>query len=89
MYGPVCMVVWEGEGCEAFPYPDFTSQAGNLYPVIPPFMADSDTNYGTARPKCCHCLVLKYQLQVVSFSAEKYMLWPVLSLANSWFLDNY
>jgi hypothetical protein len=22
MYGPVCMVVWEGEGCEAFPYPD-------------------------------------------------------------------
>ena len=23
MYGPVCTVVWEGEGCEAFPYPDF------------------------------------------------------------------
>jgi hypothetical protein len=22
VYGPVCTVVWEGEGCEAFPYPD-------------------------------------------------------------------
>ena len=22
-YGPVCPVVWEGEGREAFPYPDF------------------------------------------------------------------
>ena len=20
---PACSVVWEGEGCEAFPYPDF------------------------------------------------------------------
>ena len=23
MYGPVCPVVWEGEGRETFPYPDF------------------------------------------------------------------
>jgi hypothetical protein len=22
VYGPVPTVVWEGEGCEAFPYPD-------------------------------------------------------------------
>ena len=26
MYGPVCTVVWEGEGCEAFLYPDFSSK---------------------------------------------------------------
>ena len=25
MYGPVCPVVWEGEGRETFPYPDFSS----------------------------------------------------------------
>jgi hypothetical protein len=25
VYGPVCTVVWEGEGCEAFPYPDSPS----------------------------------------------------------------
>jgi len=23
VYGPVCPVVWEGEGREAFPYPDY------------------------------------------------------------------
>ena len=23
MYGPVCTVVWEGEGCETFPYPNY------------------------------------------------------------------
>jgi hypothetical protein len=22
VYGPVCTVVWDGEVCEAFPYPD-------------------------------------------------------------------
>ena len=27
MYGPVCTVVWEGEGCEAFPYPDLPASS--------------------------------------------------------------
>jgi uncharacterized membrane protein YfcA len=31
VYGPVCTVVWEGEGCEAFPYPDFLN---NLFKLI-------------------------------------------------------
>jgi hypothetical protein len=53
------------------------------------FPADSGTIYGTARPKCCPCLVLDYRLQVVSFSVEKYMSWPVLSLVNNWFPYNF
>jgi hypothetical protein len=29
VYGPVCPVVWEGEGREAFPYPDFKTLVNN------------------------------------------------------------
>ncbi|MBW2075769.1 MAG: ammonium transporter [Deltaproteobacteria bacterium] len=50
MYGPVCTVVWEGEGREAFPYPDSFLVSYVLLKIVDKFLglrvSESDERTG-------------------------------------------
>ena len=52
MYGPVRTVVWEGEGCEAFPYPDSRLHAAGLLALS--FSLVVGCYIGGVKPKDTH-----------------------------------